>query len=128
MTHTSTEIHSELTQEEKRRIMKDDRLPTTFSEFAKTLANETKGGRYGKSDASPLIRPLPSGPWSAQPGPGDEPPLGVDINAVPDLGFPLNQQSVAQAPAKSPAVETATDDGVEEQEPRSTPSLSTTEE
>jgi hypothetical protein len=82
---------------------------TTFRSFADAFANETRGGRYGKSGTDQTVQPLPSGPWSAQPGPGDEPPLGFDVNAVPDLGFPLNKQSVASNPASLAAVETATD-------------------
>jgi hypothetical protein len=131
MTHTSTELQSPLTQDEKRREMEQDRKarkqqgPTTFKDFASAFANETRGGRYAKSDAAPLIKPLTSGPWSPQPTPGDEPPLGYDINAVPDLGFP---KSVAPTPA-SPlaAVETATDERGGATEPQR-PSSSLSEE
>jgi hypothetical protein len=112
---TTTEVHSEFTQQQKRDVLDDDRKarerPATFKDFASAFANETRGGRFAKSSTDQTVTPLPSGPWSAQPGPGDEPPLGMDVNAVPDLGFPLNKQtSVAQAPASPLAVETATDE------------------
>ena len=75
---------------------------TTYKSFASAFADETKGGRYAKSDSGPTIKPLPpNSPWSSsQPQPGDEPPLGYDINAVPDLGFNNEQKSVAQAEDK----------------------------
>ena len=114
-------FNNESSQSERKEVLKNDR-PSTFKDF--TFANETRGGRYAKSDSGPTVRPLPpSSPWASNPVPA-EPPLGYDINAVPDLGFPLNKQSVAQAPADpSPsAVETASDERDAEATP--VPSLS----
>jgi hypothetical protein len=127
MTSTSTEVHSPLTQDEKREVQRQDRTAqqATFKDFDSAFANETRGGRYAKSDAAPLIKPLTSGPWSPQPTPGDEPPLNFDVNAVPDLGFPLNKQSVP-APASAPAVETTDERGGDA--PTAIPFLSTTKE
>jgi hypothetical protein len=86
MTNTSTEVQSPLTQDEKRRELEQDRKareqPATYKDFTSAFANENRGGRYGKSDSTSLIKPLTSGPWSPQPGPGDEPSLGVDIERV----------------------------------------------
>jgi hypothetical protein len=85
MTTTSTELQSPLTQDEKRDLMKNDqkvREQATYKDFASAFASENKGGRYGKSNASGTIQPLTSGPWSPQPGPADEPSLGVDIERV----------------------------------------------
>jgi hypothetical protein len=83
MTTTTTEVQSPLTQDEKRRELENDRkVRTTFKSFTDAFVNETRGGRYGKSDSTSLIKPLTSGPWSPQPGPGDEPSLGVDIERV----------------------------------------------
>jgi hypothetical protein len=115
MTTTSTEVQSPLTQDEKREVLKNDRRVremTTFRSFADAFANETRGGRFAKSDTGPTIKPLPpNSPWASNPVP-DEPPLGFDVNAVPDLGFPLNKQtSVVPTPAiPLAAVETATDE------------------
>jgi hypothetical protein len=120
VTHTSTEYHSPLTQEEKLREVKQDQkageqqqAPATFKDFASAFANENRGGRFGKSGTDQTIKPLPpNSPWASNPVP-DEPPLGFDINQVPDLGFPLNK-SVAEAPSASPSdVETATMSGAE---------------
>jgi hypothetical protein len=86
MTNTSTEVQSPLTQDEKRREMEQDRKareqPATYKDFASAFASENKGGRYGKSSASATVQPLTSGPWSPQPGPGDEPSVGIDIERV----------------------------------------------
>jgi hypothetical protein len=107
---TSTEVYSEFTQQQKRDVMESDRKarerPATFKDFESALANEQRGGRFAKSSSDQTVTSLPSGPWSAQPGPGDEPPLGYDINAVPDLGFRNEQKS--GAPVSSPV--DATDD------------------
>ena len=105
---TTSEVYSDLTQEEKRHEMEQDRKArTTFKDFASAFANEGRGGRFAKSSDDQAIKPLPpNSPWSgAQPSPGDELPLGYDINAVPDLGFP---KSVAPTPDPL-AVETATE-------------------
>jgi hypothetical protein len=115
MTHTFEVVHSDLTQEEKIQEIDKDRKArglSTFKDFASAFANETRGGRFAKSDHTSMAKPLPpNSPWAGpNPGPGDEPPLGYDINEVPDLGYPLNKQSIAQAPASSPAVEPATDE------------------
>jgi hypothetical protein len=107
-----------ITQDDKRRVLASDRLAreqgsATYKDFASAFANENRGGRFAKSDTGPTVKALPAAsPWSgAQAGPGTEEPLGYDINAVPDLGFPLNKQSVAQAPSVSPSdvIETATE-------------------
>jgi hypothetical protein len=114
MTHTTTEVQSPLTQAEKRREMEQDRKATTFRSFADAFVSENRGGRFGKSGNDQTVKPLPpESPWSgAQPAPGDELPLGYDINAVPDLGFPLNKQSATAPSAVSPCdVETTDEQG-----------------
>jgi hypothetical protein len=125
---TTSEVYSDLTQEEKRHEMEQDRKArTTFKDFASAFANEGRGGRFAKSSDDQAIKPLPpNSPWSgAQPSPGDELPLGYDINAVPDLGFP---KSVAPTPDPL-AVETATDErGGAVIPPDSAPSPSTPQE
>ena len=99
-------------QSDRREVLQNERRareqgPSTFRSFADAFANETRGGRFAKSSDATTIKPLPpSSPWSSsQPSPGDEPQLGYDINAVPDLGFP---KSVAPTPDPL-AVETATE-------------------
>jgi hypothetical protein len=82
---TSTELESPLSQDEKRAVMKNDRRvreQTTFKSFADALANEGREGRFKKVESPP--KPLPANsPWSgANPGPGDEAPLGFNIDRV----------------------------------------------
>ena len=75
---------TEPTMKEKRELIKNTYLAHTHSD---------EGGRYAKAvpnnviGASPISYPkLPSGPWSAQPGPGPEPPYGEDISTPPIVG------------------------------------------
>jgi hypothetical protein len=93
-------------QSERRQVLQDDRA--TFRSFADAFANEARGGRFAKSDHASMVKPLPpTSPWAGpNPGPGDEPPLGYDINEVPDLGFPQS----GPAPGAS-AVEPTDDRG-----------------
>jgi hypothetical protein len=89
MTTTSTELHSSLSQEEKRREMDNDRKAReqgkiTFKDFASAFASEGReSGRFAKINP-PTVQPLPpNSPWSsAQPTPGEEPALGVNIDQV----------------------------------------------
>jgi len=70
--------------------MKSDRKarqqqdPATFKDFSSAFASETYGGRFGRQDVTPTVKPLPANsPWVSNPVP-DEPPLNYDINQVPD--------------------------------------------
>jgi hypothetical protein len=69
--------------------------PTTF--FAKAQADAQLADDRSAVTGSAPMPPLPAPAWcidaAAVP---DEPPLGFDINEVPDLGFPQSQ------PARSP--------------------------
>jgi hypothetical protein len=110
----------ELTDEEKRRVLDNDRRvreQATFKSFADAFANEGReSGRFKKLDVTPIVKRLPpSSPWSpAQPRLPDEPPLGYSVD---DLGL---QKSGASAPVPPSVVETALDrDGA----PHSVPTL-----
>jgi hypothetical protein len=85
---TATDPQPQITQEEKRRVLENDRRAreqATFKSFSDAFANEGKeSGRFSKLNVAPVVHPLPpNSPWSgAQPSPGDEPAYGVDINKV----------------------------------------------
>jgi hypothetical protein len=117
---------SELTTEEKRRVLDNDRRVregSTLRDFADSgFGNEGReSGRFARLDDKPIVKRLPpNSPWSGmQPGPGDEPALGYSVD---DLGL---QKSDAVAPAP-PSVETATDErgGQERQPPCAAPTSS----
>jgi hypothetical protein len=85
MTTTSTELQSPLTQAEKRREMENDRKvrqATTFKDFASAFASEGREGRFKKVESPPKPLP-PNSPWSSeQVSPGDEAPLGYNIDQI----------------------------------------------
>jgi hypothetical protein len=105
----TTDPHqAEISQEEKRRVLRNDarvREGSTFRDFADSgVGNEGReSGRFKKLDDKPVVHSLPpNSPWSgAQNGPGDEPSLGYSID---DLGL---QKSGAPA---SPFPVDATDE------------------
>jgi hypothetical protein len=75
---------TEPTMKEKRELIKNTYLAHTHSD---------EGGRFAKTTptnvigASPVSYPtLKSGPWSDQPGPGEEPPLGVSVEDHEPVG------------------------------------------
>ncbi|MGB6663917.1 MAG: hypothetical protein WCB09_00710 [Methylocella sp.] len=65
---------------------------TTYAALAASALSDECGGRYAIERPRPLLSvndlPPEAVPgWSHDPV-GPEPPLGVDVNEVPDLGFP----------------------------------------
>jgi|SRR6516165_12040733 hypothetical protein len=102
---------------ERRRRAREPAQPTTFHQFAQSNSDETSGGRFAKQEGStpqvvgadgpPTCPALPSSsPWSGEDPVPDEPPLGININAMPELGqnptgLPMSQPvatGVAEAP------------------------------
>jgi hypothetical protein len=86
---SATDPQPQITQEEKRRVMENDRRvregSTTFRSFSDAFANEGKeSGRFSKLNVAPVVHPLPANsPWSGeQPQPGDEASLGININQL----------------------------------------------
>jgi hypothetical protein len=82
---------AELTQDEKRAVLANDRKVreqgATFKNFADaSFGNEAtrSGGRFAKLDIAPVIHRLPdNSPWSpTQNGPGPEPPLGFSVDQM----------------------------------------------
>ena len=88
----------EISQSERRRIMREDRLPTTYHAAAQASIDEDRGGRFkvltptqvvGRSSAYPK---LPSTSPSNQAAmTAKEPPLGIDVNALDPTGEPHEQ-------------------------------------
>jgi len=82
-------------QKERAAILKNEtRLrqeqATTLHQFA-TSASDEAGGRFAQVNKSNVIGSSPvsyptlkSGPWSAQPGPGPEPPYPIDLSEPPE--------------------------------------------
>jgi hypothetical protein len=89
---------------------------TTFHRHAQSAADETNQGRFASlgvphvvgATAGPTFPPLPaSSPWSgAQPGPGIEPVLGYDVNALETSAAPpVAEAGVPTAAAPSSSVQ-----------------------
>jgi len=70
---------------------------TTFAQLAAGALGDELGGRFAIERPKPRMTafsegaPLPVADWNRDPVPA-EPPFGVDINEVPDLGFPEGQR------------------------------------
>jgi hypothetical protein len=78
---------------------KDDEGATYFARAFKSLTEEHAGGRFSNTGRPTLTGTSATGPlvapdWSVDPVPA-EPPLGADVNELPDLGFP-NAERIAQ--------------------------------
>jgi hypothetical protein len=77
-------------QAERRRVERDTFLSRTQLDADRVdgrFAKQRPTTIIAKNPASAYPRLPPSSPWSAPCPSGDEPPLNVDVNAVPDLGF-----------------------------------------
>ena len=88
---TTHEFNNHTDQQTRRRVERD-----TYLSRAKATLDDEAGGRFTKQMPSTIIHKNPaaqyprlpsSSPWSAPCPSGGEPPLNVDVNAVPDLGF-----------------------------------------
>jgi len=83
----------DISQAERTRVLREDRLATTYHAASRAFVDEDRGGRFAVLEkatvtgAGPVRYPkLASGPWSEGPGGGPEPPLGFDVNAVEAVG------------------------------------------
>jgi hypothetical protein len=100
---------------DRRRRARESAQPTSFHQFAQSSSDEIAGGRYAKQEGStpqvvgadgpPIYPQLPSSsPWSgAAPEPGIEPPTGININAMPELGQDPTGASQPVAPGGAEA-------------------------
>lgn len=93
--------------------MSDDAKSTTYFQIARGSADEA-GGRFARQQPSAIVGadplPLVAPAWSSDLAKlGPEPPLGFDVNEVPDLGFvaPASWETIAPrsrtAPLAAPA-------------------------
>lgn len=87
---TTHEFKNDSDQAERRRVQRDTYLARAQAEL------DEAGGRFKGKTPSTIIHKNPasiyprlpsSSPWAKPDPSGDEPPLGIDVNAVPDLGF-----------------------------------------
>ena len=114
---TTHNFTNDATQAERKAIVTSER--NTFLSRTEAELEEKSGGRFkknrrttivGVNPASAYPRLPPNSPWASPCPTGVEPPLNVDINAMPDLGFheasPPNLGEVAST-VSSPAVETS---------------------
>jgi hypothetical protein len=84
----------EISQAERRRVLANDRKVSTYRDAAQASIDDLCGGRYGAigkptvTGAAPISYPrLPSDAPSNQAAMiGDEPPLGIDVNAMEPVG------------------------------------------
>src|SRR5262245_23330409 len=71
----------EISQAEKRRILRESRLATTYHSASQAFAEEDRGGRFAVlqkaqvTGSTPAVAypKVPGGPWSEGPQGGDEP-------------------------------------------------------
>jgi hypothetical protein len=97
MTRPNETVHSELSQDERRDLLQNDRdlLPkTTLSTFAEAFADEERGGRFKTEQPTHVIgsTPIPKYPELPASSPShhdvvpDEPPLGFSVEQLEPLG------------------------------------------
>src|SRR5262245_16943788 len=84
----------EISQAQKRRILAEDRLATTYHSASQAFVDEERGGRFaalekptvtGSSGAVRYPRQREGSPWRDDPV-GVEPPLGFDVNTIEPVG------------------------------------------
>jgi hypothetical protein len=83
--HTDYEFNNDASQAEKRRVLRNDRA-NTFAGIQETIDAEGSG-RFSKHTTDTGSQPYPRAAlpaWHVQLPP--EPPLGIDVNAVPVVG------------------------------------------
>jgi hypothetical protein len=88
-------------------VRKQDQTTTYFG--MNELASPTEGGRF-KTDtiltgreAVPEVAPMPSGPWSTPDPVGQEPPLGLAVDAMEPVGEAFEvERSLLDAGASPP--------------------------
>jgi hypothetical protein len=80
-------MQDEITQADKRRVLKDDRASTYYAMAEATAGEEL--GRYkhlGKASVTGAVPKLPaSSPWCSDPVPNEE-PTGIDLNQQEAVG------------------------------------------
>ena len=97
---TTHNYHNHATQAERKAIVKNDSYITsernTYLSRTEAELEEESGGRFKKKTRTTIVGVNPasvyprlpqSSPWASPCPSGVEPPLGIDVNAVPDLGF-----------------------------------------
>lgn len=91
---TTHNYHNDATQSERKAIVTSER--NTFLSRTEAELEEESGGRFKKNTRTTIVGVNPasvyprlpqSSPWASPCPSGNEAPLGVDVNAVPDLGF-----------------------------------------
>jgi hypothetical protein len=78
--------------------------PSTLHQHGQSQADEISQGRFAATGAPtvvgstpiPKYPELPSGPWSGNDPVPQEPPLGVDINSMPEFGQSPTGASISQ--------------------------------
>ena len=86
-------------RERRRQMAEDQRRLSTYRDHAENDPELQLGGRFAKvtpttvvgAASGPVYPRLPSGPWAEGDPSGDEPPLGLDINAIEPVGEKFEQ-------------------------------------
>ena len=111
---TTHEFNNHTDQQTRRRVERDtylSRAQTELEEAGGRFTRQTPSTIIAKNPASAYPRLPPSSPWTAPCPSGDEPPLNVDVNAVPDLGFsaapPTTNSGEANEASPPLAIETS---------------------
>jgi hypothetical protein len=103
-------FNNEASQSERRRILAEGRKTSTYHQQAQADADLEMGGRFAKVMPTSVTGTTPGPQYPRQPADspsnqaalvGDEPPLGVDINAMDPVGehHELEASKVEKAPA-----------------------------
>jgi hypothetical protein len=95
----------EISQAERRRILAEDRRARTYFSEAQANADLELGGRYAKVTTTTVVGTGPiqyprlplAAPANQAAMVGDEPPLGIDINAMEPVGE-IHERGDAAAP------------------------------
>ena len=104
----------EISQAERRRVLANDRrILATYHGVAQTSVDDDRGGRYAKVTTTTVIGAPPinyprqpeNSPANQAAMVGDEPPLGIDINAMEPVGELHESGDAVGTPPSSAAVE-----------------------
>ena len=109
-------FNNDASQAERRRILENDRKASTYSRVAQSEAEDLAGGRYAAMGKPSVTGTTPAIRYPRQPQTspanqmalaGDEPPLGIDVNAMEAVGEKFEVEASERSAAKPAATDPA---------------------